>query len=1201
MSEMKFTPAQQDAIEASGGSIIVSAAAGSGKTRVLVQRVIRLLTDKNGPVDADRLLIVTFTKAAAEEMKSRISAAIDEILLDDPDNAALRRQQLLLANADICTIHSFCSRIVRENFYQLDIDQDFRIISEGEANVLKQKLMSDIIEECYDENSQGFAILSDILSNSRSDKELEKTLLNAYIKSSSHPFPSLWLDTVSSFYDPEIPVDKTIFADVAYSTLRSSLSYIHRLLSEAELVILREPAFCTKAESCGKNKLDYLKGYFEELDKRTSEENWSDVSSWISAFQKHPYRKPTSKKDPPDESDCTVVKNCFDTIDSIMLKKLLPIFGIDEETYKKDTELVYPAVLCMCDILKKFENRYFEAKKERGSLDFSDLEHLMLRLLVSIKDGRPHKTEFAKLLSGQYDQIMVDEYQDTNETQELIFRAVSKDEKNLFVVGDVKQSIYRFREAMPEIFKKRRSDAVLYDREEPQFPAKIILDKNFRSCEGVIDSVNYVFRSIMSPRVGEIEYNDEEKLVTGASYPPGTEPETELHILDVSAAASENDGDEAEDTGTHEQEAAYIAGLIKRKIREGCLVTENGVQRPARYSDFAILMRFLSSNGHVYADTLERLGVPACVDMPYSLFECYEVNIALSLLKLIDNPLQDIPVLGVLLCPVFGFTADELADLKSVYKGKYLYYHIVSCADEDGASSLCRKCVKFMELFSELRRLSVISPASKVLDAFFEMTGFTAVVSAMDNGDIRVKNVHKLMSFIRGYEECGKTEVSDLVRHIAYLEENGNDISVGDTAPAECVRIMSIHHSKGLEFPICILADLGSRGNRMKDEVMYHGDLGFGIKTMDRDNMLKFNTLQRNMIDVCKEREEKSEAMRVLYVAMTRAKEKLIPVITVASRSQDGLVNKLKKLASIIMIDGDHISSFTVDSSGTLSDWLLMCALAHPDMKELRSLAGMYPDQIINTPSRWKLCLGVTESTDEADTDKAVEEAAIPDEELISLLEKRFSSSYPHSLKTQIPSKVSASTLVHNDMQLRYAAGTRPAFMQDKNMTGAEKGTAMHAFMQYARLEAIKDSFKEEKQRLVDDGFITKEQADVIGDEDIARFIKSSVYSHMMNGREVLREYRFTVNIDSADIDPSYPSGESVILQGAIDCLVFEEDGIIIIDYKTDRVKEVTELAKRYSKQLLLYKKAASQLFGLPVKKCLIYSFHKGEETEVLS
>ena len=1198
MSEMRFTAAQQNAIDAQGGSVIVSAAAGSGKTRVLVQRVIKMLTDENAPVAADRLLIVTFTNAAADEMKKRIMSAIEALINEQPENMFLRRQQILLSNADICTIHSFCSRILRENFFLLDIDQDFRIAQDTELIVMKYRIMSDIIEEKYKENTKAFSLLSAMFSGAKSDQKLEKTLLEIYSKSNSHADVNKWLDASAKLYDPNTDLEDSIFAQIAYDILEKSVKYFDMMLESADAVISRnDKAFCTGSETCGEKKYEYLSGFVAKLSRLAEERDWNKISEHITSFQSKKYLPPKSKKNPVSSSELQTVKISFKNIDSEIKNKLTPVFGITKEIYKSDTETVYPAVCCMCDIIKEFSKRFFEKKKEKGMLDFSDLEHLTYKLLKD--ENSDEKSELAKTISSRYDAVMIDEFQDTNEIQDRIFRYVSRDEKNMFVVGDVKQSIYRFREAMPEIFKERRNRSVMYNSQKPVFPSCIILDKNFRSRENIINSVNYVFGAIMSEYVGEIEYNDNEKLTVGASYPSSDCSETEIHIVD---AGSGNDDDRNE----YEKEAFYIAKIIKKMIADGMQICEDGKMRDAKYGDFCILMRYLKGHSQEYSDIMNNAGVPTYVDQSYSLFDCYEVNMILSFLKAVDNRLLDIPMLAVMISPVFGFTPDDLAYLKINFKPKHIYSKIYLCSgvgDDETENKirneLEKKCEDFIKFMERFRKLSVTLSISELAESFLEQTGYTSIVSAMSNGDVRVKNIRKLMSFIRDYENGSKGSLSDFIRHISYLEESETDITVDDTEPENSVKIMSIHHSKGLEFPVCIMAGMNMTGNRIPPEVYCHKTLGFGMKLTEPETMFKYNTLQRNIIKQSVEREELSEAMRILYVAMTRAREKLIAVITVNSKKEDGLSKKLKETASLVKVDNNRIDEHCVENAKTLGNWILMCAMAHPMMTELREDAGAEDTETIKTDSLWKYVKGKCIDTD--DKEESSESSKVEyDREFLEFLKERFVQKYKYQARTEIPSKVSASALAHNDTDSFHIILSRPLFTQENNMTGAEKGTAMHKFLQYSDFSKLTKSPEQEKLRLLNSGKLSKEEFDCISEDDIIKFTGSKTYEYITNAERAEKEYRFTVNISAEDIGEKYSgSKDAVLLQGAMDCLVINSDGMILIDYKTDKVKYLSQLKTRYKKQLDLYKNAAEQIFGKPVIKCLIYSTRLGEEIEV--
>lgn len=1225
MADVNYTPQQLDAVEANGGSIIVSAAAGSGKTRVLVERVTRKLTDPKKPVDADRFLIVTFTRAAAAEMKMRIAVDIDDLLRKNPDSTLLRRQQMLLSNADICTAHGFCSKIIKENFFMLDISRDFRILSDSEADVIKHDILSELIEEQYASGDEAFIRLSTLLAKRKNDRNMEKALLTLYDNCNSHPFPYEWLRASAAQYHPELSLSSSEYAAFAYAYGASCVDYAVRLLSEIEKIVYDDNNEFASAwvKSKARNLYDYYDSFFMQLDQKLHTKSWNTVSGHIRSFseafeqdalldsksRKLNFRSPSKPK--PDK--CTdaqgiireieLVKSGFEIIKGDVVPMLGKLFLLTEEQFREDMEYLYPAVCCLCSMMEEFDKRFFEEKKERGVLDYSDLEHLMLRLLVTREGDRLVRTDFAKMLSERYDEIMVDEYQDTNATQKCIYSAISKDDSNIFVVGDAKQSIYRFRYASPEIFLRQREESLPYDRNDPQFPARIILDKNFRSADGVIDSINYIFETLMSRLVGEIEYNEEEKLKVGAKYELSDAPSTEFHIINACGKGSE--------LTAREQEAEYIAALIRRmtESRDALINSKdkNGemhLDKIPDYSDICILMRNLAGAGETYAEILNRNGIPAYINRRYSLFNCREVNTALSVLRILDNPLQEIPMIAALMCPVFGFTPNDLSVLKNLYPAKYTYSRLFACVnDEKADEDLQQKCRFFLNETDALSTLSVTLSTGRLLSAFFERTGFLSVVSAMDNGGLRMKNLRKFLGYIREYESGGQSSLSSFIRHVDFLEEHGTDITAEDTAPANAVRIMTIHRSKGLEFPICILANLESEGDKTPDDIVCHPVFGIGLRTIEKNTMLKFNTLQRNIILQKKSEDERSEAMRLLYVAATRAKEKLIPVITISSTSEDGFTNKLKKIAAAAKIEDGRILSYEVNRTSKLSDWLLMCAMVHPDFDVLREMAESDPAAVIPTKARWKCVIADQVERQQEQSSEAVE-AAEPDKELSALLESRFGQHYRYEARTSVPAKVSASALTHSDMLLAHVADSRPAFMQTLNMTGAEKGTAMHAFLQFVDFALSEQELASEMKRVFDEGYLTKEQYDSLDADKLRAFFKSRVYAHIKSalclGEEhLLREFRFTVNISARDVDDSAAVDDSVILQGAMDCVAVEEDGITIIDYKTDKVSSASMLAQRYRKQLCLYKKAAEQLFDLPVKQCMIYSVYCGEDVEV--
>lgn len=1206
MSDIQFTPDQQDCINASGGSILVSAAAGSGKTRVLVSRVSKKITDPVAPVSADRMLIMTYTKTAAAEMIERISKDIEELLVKNPKNENLLRQQMLLQRADISTIHSFCSKIIRENFYLLDINKDFRIGEEEEMSVIRHSIMADIIEERYSSQEEAFIILSEILSGSKSDKFLEDTFLNLYDKAISHPYPEEWLERAVSVYSPEVKLRETHFVKIALEKLSLSIDFMFSLLEKAEEIIENHADFQKDIKTSGINALQNYQLILKKLKDCLKEDDIDSIIEIFLKYQKPAYRKPTGKNVSVDDETCEILKGCFDTIHDTLSEDLLPFFSCGEEDFKRDNQQLYPVVCCLKDITLEFIKRYARIKNEKNVFDFSDLEHFMLELLLKRKDGEWVRTELAEELSEKYEEIMIDEYQDTNEIQERIFRALSRNEQNLFTVGDVKQSIYRFREAVPKIFTARREACVRYNSESPKFPAKIILGENFRSRQGIIESVNFVFEKIMSKRVGEVDYNEQEKLIFGAKYyPESSEPEVEFHILENS---SEEDGDSEEwqELSMYQMEAVHIVEIINKMMEEDKIrITDkdekgNIIQRKVKYGDFCILMRALSGHSSVYSNTLNNSGIPAYTDKPYSLLGCYEVNIALSFLKVIDNPLNDIALLGVMLCPIFGFTTDEISIIKTTSDLRHIYSCLIDHIENQRLENyLHEKCKNFYQILSEFRMLAVTVSTDRLLETFFERTGFISVMGAMKNGSARIKNLRKFLYFARKCEEYGRNGLTAFIRYVNRLEENGTEIGAADMAPADSVRIMTIHHSKGLEFPICILAATNARKRNQKDTILCHSDLGIGINTIDRENMLKFPSFQKSVIMSEIAREEKSEEMRVLYVAMTRAREKLIILSTVKPSTSSDYGMTLNKIAKKLALTNENkIAAYSAEKTSNIAEWLMMCALLHPDMDQLRKDA--YAEDIMPLPCKaeWKYehIKNISQSRNQAEKEEHKPEI---DRTLLELLKKRFTNCYPYKNRVMIPTKVSASGLTHQNIKNDFIASTVPTFALGKTVSVTARGTATHKILQYAELKKLVSDWEAEKDRLISQGYLSKEEAELIRNRDIALFTNSKIYQRMIHSQNLQKEYRFTVNIPASEVDKDFGCEDNVILQGAIDCLFEEPDGFVIVDYKTDYIKDIHELSENYSKQLELYKNAVNQLMNKSVKECIIYSLYLGEEIQV--
>lgn len=1233
------TPAQINAIQAHGGAITVSAAAGSGKTRVLVQRVIRHLTEENVP--ADRLLILTFTNTAAAEMRTRISRAIDDLIAQEPDNDFYRRQQLLLGSADICTIDSYCSKVVKENFFRLGINRDFRIGSETELHELRRRLMSDLIEKYYKLPPEGedrsdydnFNMLSLLLTGAKLDSDLEEQLLDAYDKYSAHAFPELWINACIRQYDPESDINNCISARYLMKRLSVYVKKLRNVFDAAckyrgheagQYAALKKPMY-EKAL----NAYDTYEYFLENLEELYEQEDL-DIASAADIISEFSKVKLSVGKTDPDHNIAVKLLNSFaETVE----KKMKEYAAFSSEEYINSNKKCYPVIMCLKKVLEEYDDAFFAAKSEKGILDFHDLERLMLRLLYEKNEnGEYVKTEFAEDLSQHYYEIMVDEYQDTNDIQESIFKAVSRNESNLFVVGDVKQSIYRFRDAQPELFKKRCAASTIYDEKDPKFPALIVLDKNFRSRSGIIDSVNYFFGLLMSENSGEIEYDETQQLSTGASYPDKTDDtlDTEVHFIEYKKQdASEDADDETALDKDINAEAVYCAGLIKKMVESGTQVTENGTLRKAEYGDFCILLRAVKNKAHIYSEELEKAGIPACTDTNLDLLERYEVRAAVSYLKILNNPLSDIDFVAALMCPVFGFTPDDLAELKE-QNGKRYYKKLRSKLRDDDA--LAKKCRAFLEMMDYFRTCAVTMSSDRLLMEFYEKTGFICAVGAMKFGSQRVRNLRRFVQFAAEYENGTSGGLTGFVRHIKYLEDSGSGIKVADSVPLNSVRIMTIHHSKGLEFPICILAGCGSAKTGDSSKINYHPVFGIGFRAMDTDRFIPYNTVQYSAIKAANSYEEKSEQMRVLYVAMTRAKEKLIIISAMSAGASEIYVTDENTGKETVISDkfrkylNDRFEKCSIGENGrfdpyevmscrTYSDWVTMCLMVSDKLNVIRAQAGDESNEFSALQNAPEIAYRHIDSVEKP---VSAEEEIVPEPASAELVEKIgiiFKNAENTDISTLIPSKVTASMLAHKGIAPEFVAEMKPSFAREGGISPTERGTATHAFLQYADFKSLFDEisetgdFEKERCRVIRKGLMTDEQTELITAKNIKAFVNSDLFRRVISAQKIYREYRFTVRISgdlTAVSDPIIAEKIKVpheninsVLQGSIDLMFEEEDGLVIVDYKTDAGKTAQEFADIYGLQLQLYKDAAEKLFDKPVKECYIYSLRNGETIPV--
>ena len=1180
MSERQWTQAQKDAVEARG-ALLLSAAAGSGKTTVLTERVIGLITDPEHPIDADRILIVTFTRAAAAEMKDRISRSLAQRLAAAPreERPALRRQQMLLEKAQISTVDSFCMDLVSENFEKLSLSPDFRVFDENRLRMMRLSAIDTVIDGLYENEGEDWRNLCEIFGTDRSDRKLVDMLLNLYDFVSAHPFPESWLRSIADSYRGE-DFSKTVFGKEILSSARETLTEYRRMLS------------ARIAEIAGFDKLKAAYGpafsddsdYLDALIETVSGEDWNGLYALLQNHRKAALGSARSEEEAASLRARLQLfrKTFYGMIDDLKETICAPL-----ELCTEDLRRTAPFTDSLFRTLEAFIAEFSRLKRAENAVDFSDLEHFALQLLVEETPQGIRRREIADQIAARYDQIMIDEYQDTNETQELIFRAVSRNEENLFAVGDVKQSIYSFRQAMPQLFLRRREKAVPYRREAPQFPAYITLEHNFRSRREVTGAVNFFFNPLMRPETGGIDYQNGEQLIPKAEYAPS---EDGIYTPELCLISGKRPGQ-----NRHVTQAVYLAGRIRQMLDEKMTVTDPETKqlRPIRPGDIAVLLRNVKAPAVDYQKVFEACGIEAQTSASENFFERPEIAQLLAILRAVDNPMQDVPLAAAMLHPVFGFSPDELAAMRLQSPRTDLYAALLHAAAGG------QKYEAFLKNLRRFRRFAGSLSVGDFLNAFFAETAYPELSGAMPQGELRLKNLRALISAARDYDTYSTGGLHGFLRYLTRLEEEGGDQTAFSAAGpvalnSDSVKIMSIHASKGLEFPVCILAGCADAFKIVRDDAVMDMDLGFGIRLRGENGMTKYSTALREAIKEKITKENLYEEMRVLYVAMTRAREKLILVCDLENPE-----TKLSEL-SAKLFGKERFSACAVREARSFADWLLMGALRHEDGGELRALGGGENLSVLESEISLKIHVIPAEELGLEKAEEKIEAAAEKDAEFEEKLRRDFSFTYPYESLCAIPSKIAASEIAHSQNAIRRFA--RPAFLSAKGLTPAQRGTAIHDFMQFCDLARAKEDPEREIARLTREEYISKAQADSIDRSALSAFFSSEAAERMLSAPQCLREYRFAVLLPAGEAFPEAQGDaarEPVILQGAFDCVLLEDDGAVIIDYKSDRIDDAQELADRYREQLRLYREAVPRIFSLPVKTSLIYSFHLGKSITV--
>ncbi len=1175
-----WTTDQLTAITDRAGTLLVSAAAGSGKTAVLVERVIRYILEDGK--DIDDFLIVTFTNAAAAEMRGKITDAIMGYLSEHPADQRMKKQLYLVHKAQITTVHAFCLSLVRENFHRLGLSPSFRIGDERETDLLRQEVLQELLDRWYEKEDPGFGLLSHMVSDNRDDRGLERLILDFYAKLQSHARPEKFLNKLAQDYDGRrVPALKTDWGNYVLSFVREMLSYSQSMMTFA----------VQQAEADGVTPyVETFEGDLKQIQNllyRTEEGDWDtlaeNLAQTVPATLKRASKVDQSITKPLQELRA-IWKDILEQLQS-------QFFFCSQEEIWQDNDTLAPAIQALLQVTQDFSQSFLQAKRNRGLVDFNDLEHFVVELLTD-PEGNP--TQLAQEI--HYEEIMVDEYQDTNEAQDTIFRAVSEKEGNIFMVGDVKQSIYRFRMANPMIFLAKYKLFESVEKASEGQPRKVVLSKNFRSREAVLEGVNFLFKQVMSEPVGDVVYDRAAWLYCGAAYPPLApgEGKTEFCVLDIPRKSKDSGEDSPEKA---ELEAQYVACRIAEMIREGYPVsTEDRTGlRPVRPSDFAILLRSRSRMA-LYRRELEKVGLAALSESTEGLLACTEVEVMVSLLSILDNPRQDILLIGVMRSPLFRFTEEQLAEIRLCRRDGDFYDALCLAAESRTDAR------DFLNTLNRLRRTAVDAPVHQLLWQLYDETGALGRYGARPDGKARQDHLMQLFEIASSYEGQGYKGLFQFVRFLRGMREQGKDFPLRTAAEqAEGVALMTIHKSKGLEYPIVFLSDCAKRFNRrdLYENVQLHENLGVGIKCRDVKLWTQHTTAQRNAISYVRKREELSEELRVLYVAMTRAKEKLIVTGAVT-----GLAKAVAKWAAAVSFD--PFPTYAMASVQSVSDWLIAALLKHPAGAPLREIGQVFCPIDFKAADSWFVTLLKPEDIHQGPyVGRAEQEAE-------ETLKAQPEVDYPYEMLTALPSKLTATGMPQTFRQQEAAEETqavyefqplrRPRFQQEKRgLTSAEKGVAHHLAMQFMRYEncGTREGLLAEIHRLRELEIMTPEQCDALKPDRLWGFFQSSICREMKRAANIWHEFKFSVLVPVTDYLPEAvtEASDQLLLQGVMDCLYEKEGKLTILDFKTDWLtpENRRERLEAHKRQLSVYRRAAQEIFEQPVEKCVLYYFASGE------
>ncbi len=1219
MAEVKWTNEQLQAIQEKNSNILVAAAAGSGKTAVLVERIIHKIIDEQ--MDIDKILVVTFTNAAASEMRERILEAIYKKLEENPENVHLQRQIILLNKASICTIHSFCLDVIHNHFYEIDLPSNFKIADTAEIDLLKQEVLDDLFEQKYTENDKNFIELLENYTNYRGDEALQELVLKIYKFIQSSPFPIKWLqEKLELLKIEDKDISQTIWGKLIIQTVDDDIQESIMQLEVTKSKMALYPEMTKFYQTISEDIIN-----LQDLQKYNS---WDEL--YIKLLNFNFSKWPVDKKVINDlKEDSKAIR---DKVKKHIKEKTAKLLSCSQEQAVKDLKIITPILEKLSNLVTEFTKNFAEKKKEKNCIDFNDIEHFALKILL---DENNNPTEVAKKYKEKFEEIAIDEYQDSNLVQEAILTSISKG-NNIFMVGDVKQSIYKFRQARPELFLQKYDEYKNKEEKAQEDNLKIQLFRNFRSRQNILNITNLVFESIMSKELGDINYNENEYLNYGANYP---EPEeiknyagiAELDIIDlkedesITAFEGEEDEEEQERVEDDVLEAKFVANKIQELLNSNYMVFDKKQgYRKIRPKDIVILLRATSNLSPIYEKELSDLELPVFSDTSGTYLDTVEIQTILSVLKIIDNPLQDIPLVVVLRSSICNFTDNDLITIRLTDRNCNFYEALIKtrliCEGD-----LKNKIESFLEKLEKWKSISQYMPLDEFIWQIYLDTGYYQYVGLLPNGAMRQANLKTLFEKAKQYEKASFKGLFNFIQFIDKLKKQNGDLAsaklIGENE--DVIRIMSIHKSKGLEFPVVFLCNSHKKFNMqdLNDNILLHQDIGFGPTIMDTTRKIKYSSIAKDAIKLKMKQETLSEEQRILYVALTRAKEKLY--ITGRSKDFTKYVQDKNKVLEMYESENIKLDAKLMKKANSYLDWLMYVYLFNQGRTitlkgESYKLSDIITLNVSNKKDLLKALakeevveqIDLKEKIEQILKNKSDEENKKSEQALKELLEWK----YDYIVDTTLPTKSSVTKIKQEKIKLEemlkgieseeveYKKSYTPKFMQeDKKISSAEKGTLVHLCIQ--RLDERKDYELKDIQNmilnLVEKEIITQNEADAIDVNLIYQYTKSQLFEELRKAKEVHKEQPFYINIPAKDVvSEAENSKKNILVQGIIDLYYIDKnDNLILIDFKTDYISNEPnakeKILDKYKVQLEIYKTALEQALNRKTSKtalCLVKS-----------